>query len=157
MRFSVVIPAFNEEQYLPRLLVSIEAARTNYSGGGEEVEVIVADNDSTDRTAEVAATHDARVADSIDERIEPEIVAQANAHHDGGLAQPVDIPRTRLECLWIDTGRYDRFNDDEIATDLSAQSSKISRRRHYAHGGERGSSGQQRRCGHEQADTKPAL
>ncbi len=69
MRFSVVIPAFNEEQYLPRLLVSIEAARTNYSGGGEEVEVIVADNDSTDRTAEVAATHDARVVHVIKRRI----------------------------------------------------------------------------------------
>ena len=55
MRFSVIIPAYNEEQYLPRLLKSIEVARANYSGGRDEIEVIVADNDSSDRTAEVAA------------------------------------------------------------------------------------------------------
>lgn len=61
MRFSVVIPAYNEEKYLPRLLKSIEAARANYSGGGDQIEVIVADNDSTDGTAEVAAAHGARV------------------------------------------------------------------------------------------------
>lgn len=61
MRFSVIIPAYNEEKYLPRLLKSIEMARTNYSGGGDQIEVIVADNDSTDGTAEVAVAHGARV------------------------------------------------------------------------------------------------
>ena len=61
MRFSVVIPAYNEEKYLPRLLESIEVARANYLGRGDEIEVIVADNDSTDATAEVASAHDARV------------------------------------------------------------------------------------------------
>jgi glycosyltransferase involved in cell wall biosynthesis len=61
MRFSVIIPAYNEEKFLPRLLESIEVARANYSGGRDQVEVIVADNDSTDRTAEIAATHGARV------------------------------------------------------------------------------------------------
>lgn len=45
MKFSVVIPAYNEEQYLPRLLDSIEVARSNYSGGREEIEVIVGDNE----------------------------------------------------------------------------------------------------------------
>jgi glycosyltransferase involved in cell wall biosynthesis len=61
MRFSVIIPAYNEEQYLPRLLDSIEVARSNYSGGPAAIEIIVADNDSTDRTAEVAAARGARV------------------------------------------------------------------------------------------------
>jgi len=61
MRFSVIIPAYNEEQYLPRLLASIATARANYSGGGEAIEVIVADNDSSDATARVAAAHGARV------------------------------------------------------------------------------------------------
>jgi glycosyltransferase involved in cell wall biosynthesis len=61
MKFSVVIPAYNEEHYLPRLLDSIEVARANYSGGREEIEVIVADNDSDDRTAEIASAHGARV------------------------------------------------------------------------------------------------
>ena len=61
MKFSVVIPAYNEAEYLPRLLDSIEVAKANYSGGPGAIEVIVADNDSTDDTAEVAAAHGARV------------------------------------------------------------------------------------------------
>ena len=61
MKFSIIIPAYNEEKYLPRLLESIETARSHYSGGRDAVEVIVADNCSTDRTAEVAAHHGARV------------------------------------------------------------------------------------------------
>jgi glycosyltransferase involved in cell wall biosynthesis len=61
MRFSIIIPAYNEEKYLFRLLDSIETAKSNYSGGSDQVEVIVADNDSTDRTAEVARAHGARV------------------------------------------------------------------------------------------------
>ena len=69
MRFSVIIPAYNEENFLPRLLKSIEAARANYSGGRDQVEVIVADNDSTDRTVEVSAAHGARVVHVAKRRI----------------------------------------------------------------------------------------
>src|SRR3989454_1004612 len=69
MRFSVVIPAFNEERYLPRLLESIEAARANYSDGAGNIEVIVADNASTDATAAVAAAHGARVVHVAKRRI----------------------------------------------------------------------------------------
>ena len=68
-RFSIIIPAYNEEQYLPRLLASIEVARANYSGGPAAVEVIVADNDSTDRTAEIALTRGARVVKVAKRRI----------------------------------------------------------------------------------------
>jgi glycosyltransferase involved in cell wall biosynthesis len=71
-RFSVTIPAFNEEQFLPRLLDSIEVARSNYSGGRDAVEVIVADNQSTDRTAAVAASLGARVV-----RVEKRCIAAA--------------------------------------------------------------------------------
>ena len=60
-KFSVIIPAYNEEKLLPRLLDSIAVARKSYSGGANAVEVIVADNDSTDRTAAVAAEHGAKV------------------------------------------------------------------------------------------------
>src|SRR6185503_627620 len=69
MKFSVIIPAYNEEKFLPRLLQSIEAARANYSGGRDQVEVIVADNDSTDRTAEVSQAHGARVVRVAKRRI----------------------------------------------------------------------------------------
>ncbi|HEU5163589.1 MAG TPA: glycosyltransferase, partial [Thermoanaerobaculia bacterium] len=50
---SVVIPAYNEEAYLPRLLDSIDRARERY--GRDAVEVIVGDNTSTDATARIAA------------------------------------------------------------------------------------------------------
>ena len=69
MKFSVIIPAHNEEKYLPRLLDSIEVARSNYSGGRDQIEVIVADNLSTDRTAEVAAARGARVVTVAKRRI----------------------------------------------------------------------------------------
>lgn len=60
IRFSVIIPAYNEEKFLPRLLKSIETARANFSEGA--VEIIVADNASTDKTAEIAGAFGCRVA-----------------------------------------------------------------------------------------------
>ena len=53
-RISLVIPAFNEERYLPLLLDSIDSARQRYERGPDEVQIIVADNASTDGTADVA-------------------------------------------------------------------------------------------------------
>jgi len=60
-RFSLVIPAYNEERFLPRLLDSVEAAARGYAHGAAAVEVIVADNASTDRTAELARERGCRV------------------------------------------------------------------------------------------------
>lgn len=57
IRISVVIPAFNEARYLPRLLASVEAARRCYQHGAEAVEVVVADNGSTDGTVRIAQEH----------------------------------------------------------------------------------------------------
>lgn len=54
IRHSLIIPAYNEEKLLPRLLDTIDAARAAYARGGQAVEVIVADNMSTDRTATIA-------------------------------------------------------------------------------------------------------
>lgn len=84
MRFSIIIPAYNEERYLPRLLDSIAVAKSNYSGGPDRVEVIVADNDSTDRTAEVATAHGARVV-----RVEKRRIAAAR--NGGGRAARGEI------------------------------------------------------------------
>ena len=61
-RFSVIIPAHNEETYLPRLLDSIDEAGMAYVGGTEQIKVIVSDNCSTDMTAAVAASRGCRVA-----------------------------------------------------------------------------------------------
>lgn len=61
MRFSFITPAYNEADYLPRLLDSVEIARHAYRGGSSQIEVIVADNCSSDATATVAAERGCRV------------------------------------------------------------------------------------------------
>ena len=83
IRFSVIIPAYNEAQFLPRLLDSIEAAKSKYSGP-QAIEVIVANNNSTDRTAEVASERGARVVTIEKRRI-------AAARNGGGHAARGDI------------------------------------------------------------------
>ena len=50
MKVSVVVPAFNEERLLAGSLAAIRAAM----GAFEDAELIVCDNNSTDRTAEIA-------------------------------------------------------------------------------------------------------
>jgi glycosyltransferase involved in cell wall biosynthesis len=62
LRFSVVIPAWNEEALLPRLLDTLDVARARFRHGAEAVEVIVADNGSTDRTAAIARERRCTVA-----------------------------------------------------------------------------------------------
>lgn len=58
LKLSVVVPAFNEEKLLGATLASIgEAARLP----GWEVELVVCDNNSTDRTAEIARAAGATV------------------------------------------------------------------------------------------------
>lgn len=59
---SLVIPAYNEAQLLPRLLDSIDAARDRFTGGRDAIEVIVADNASTDGTAVIARRRGCLVA-----------------------------------------------------------------------------------------------
>ena len=54
-RFSVIIPAYNEAALLPRLLDSVKVAALRFGRG--EVEIIVADNCSTDDTVAIAAGH----------------------------------------------------------------------------------------------------
>jgi glycosyltransferase involved in cell wall biosynthesis len=62
VRLSLVIPAYNESALLPRLLDTVDAARARFHGGAEAVDVIVADNGSTDDTAAIAAARGCRVA-----------------------------------------------------------------------------------------------
>lgn len=61
MRLSIVIPAFNEEKLLGRGLAAVATAAVEWIGRGWDHEVIVCDNNSTDRTAEVARAAAARV------------------------------------------------------------------------------------------------
>ena len=60
-RFSLIVPAYNEEAYLPALLDSVDTARARYAGGPDAIEVVVADNASTDATADLARARGCRV------------------------------------------------------------------------------------------------
>lgn len=51
MTFSIIIPAYNEQNYIAQCLESIKSLRIPY---GESLEVIVVNNTSTDKTEEVA-------------------------------------------------------------------------------------------------------
>lgn len=57
MTVSVVIPAYNEEKYLPKTLESLK----NQVRGDFDYEVIVVDSSSTDKTAQIAKNYGARV------------------------------------------------------------------------------------------------
>lgn len=56
--FSVIIPAHNEENYVARCIASVRKAAKYYGG---TVQVIVVCNRCTDRTAEIAKQHGAKV------------------------------------------------------------------------------------------------
>lgn len=58
MNLSIVIPAYNEERYLPRTLRALKGAMRP-----EDAELIVVDNQSTDRTREIAQSFGAMVVD----------------------------------------------------------------------------------------------
>ena len=77
-RFSLIIPAYNEEDLLPRLLDSVDEASATYRGGRESVEVIVADNASTDATGEIARARRCAVV-----RVDKRVIAAAR---NGGAA-----------------------------------------------------------------------
>lgn len=59
---SLVIPAYNEAALLPRLLASVRVARDRFRYGPDKIELIVADNCSTDDTAAIALAAGCRVA-----------------------------------------------------------------------------------------------
>lgn len=59
MKLSVIIPALNEERGVADVIKQVPVAKLNSMG--YEVEIIVADNGSTDKTAEIATAHGARV------------------------------------------------------------------------------------------------
>ena len=61
MKISIVVPAFNEEKLIERSLQSIRSAATTFSQIGWEHEIIVCDNNSSDRTGELARAQGARV------------------------------------------------------------------------------------------------
>ncbi len=66
MKISIVVPAYNEEKCLPATLEKIGAATANCDC---ESEVIVVDNESTDKTAQIAKDFGAKVVSEIEHNI----------------------------------------------------------------------------------------
>ncbi|HEY0430136.1 MAG TPA: glycosyltransferase [Pyrinomonadaceae bacterium] len=64
MKFSVIIPAYNEEKLLPKTLRAVGAA-----AAGLSCEIIVVDNESTDKTAQIAAGFGAKVVSESEHNI----------------------------------------------------------------------------------------
>lgn len=56
--YSIVIPAFNEEDFLPKTLHAVKKAMGTVAHIGE---IVVVNNNSTDNTAEIAEKHGAKV------------------------------------------------------------------------------------------------
>ncbi|HEX9047215.1 MAG TPA: glycosyltransferase [Verrucomicrobiae bacterium] len=61
MKISVIVPAFNEEKLLAASLREIQSAAGAFTARGWAWELIVCDNNSTDRTAEIARAAGATV------------------------------------------------------------------------------------------------
>ena len=61
MKISIIIPAFIVERLLAETLGHVQTARSAFTKRGWESELIVCDNNSTDRTSEIARAAGARV------------------------------------------------------------------------------------------------
>ena len=61
MKISLIIPAFNEEKLIAATLASIRDASLAFTHLGWQTELVVCDNNSTDRTAELARAAGATV------------------------------------------------------------------------------------------------
>jgi glycosyltransferase involved in cell wall biosynthesis len=61
VKISIIIPAFNEERLLGATLQHVRTATETFTRHGWTSEIIVCDNNSTDRTATIARAHGATV------------------------------------------------------------------------------------------------
>ncbi|HTY87428.1 MAG TPA: glycosyltransferase [Candidatus Acidoferrum sp.] len=61
MKISIVVPAYNEERLLGNSLAEMKRAAGSFAARGWGFELVVCDNNSTDRTAEIARAAGARV------------------------------------------------------------------------------------------------
>ena len=103
MKLTIIVPAFNEEAYLPSTLDSIQAAATHLRGRSDvETDIIVVDNNCVDETAAVARSKGATV---VHEPVQGIARARNSAagHADGDSLVFVDadvvVPPTLLEMI----------------------------------------------------------
>jgi glycosyltransferase involved in cell wall biosynthesis len=110
MKLSFVIPAYNEEKYIGRCLESIGKATR---GKGFDMEVIVVNNASSDRTREVAAAFPwVRVVDETEKGL-------VRARRAGYLASSGDLianvdADTRLPDDWVEKVLREFSENDKL-------------------------------------------
>ena len=105
MRISIIVPAFNEEKLIGATLRRIQLARAALLSRNWEVELIVCDNNSSDRTSEVAGAAGARVV------FEP-VNQIARARNTGAGVASGD---------WLVFVDADSHPSPELFTDMAAQ------------------------------------
>lgn len=124
---SIVIPAYNEEQYLPGLLASLQIAQKFLVEQlGILSEVLVVNNDSTDQTKQVALSYRATVIDYK--------IRNISAVRNAGIAKSrFDyIVMIDADCIFPKDGLvqiYKNLNEDDIiggALNVQVLSSKKS-------------------------------
>lgn len=103
MDYSIIIPAYNEEELLPATLAALHDAMSELPGQGE---IIVVDNNSTDATAKVARESGSRVVFESVNRISTARNAGANAalgkwlvFVDADTLVPLALLRRAIEAL----------------------------------------------------------
>jgi glycosyltransferase involved in cell wall biosynthesis len=80
MKLSVVIPAYNEEKYLPGTLESVKLALASIP----DPEIIVVDNQSIDATREIAEAFGAKILEEVEHNI-------AKVRNTGGFAASGEV------------------------------------------------------------------
>lgn len=100
-KFSVIVPAYNEEAYLPRCLAAIRKAEEKL---GESVEIVVGDNLSTDGTARVAAEFGARVV-TVEKRCISAVRNQAAAAATGKYLVFNDADNQAMEDVLVEIAK----------------------------------------------------
>lgn len=109
---SVIIPAYNEERFLPPTLSALRKAAEEFQEEfGQPCEIIVCDNMSTDRTCEVARSLGARVVHHAERNIAGVRNAGIRAAiYDVIVTVDADnlVPPHALSEIWevMQTGRY---------------------------------------------------
>lgn len=104
---SIVIPSFNEEDYLPHCLQSLQ----NQTYPKDRYQIIVVDNNSTDHTAEVARSFGAKV---IEEKEQGHVFSlNTGLKHATGDIYAVTDSDTVLSPNWLAT-LADIFSDPTI-------------------------------------------
>jgi len=97
MNFSIIIPCFNEEESLPEVLKTMPR---------EAYEVIVVDNNSTDKTGEVARNHGAKV------------VVEKVQGYGAAIRKGLDVAKGEIVVVLDGDGQYPAEKITEIVTHL---------------------------------------